>query len=34
LFNSRELEREIDKIVYELYGLSGEEIRMIEGEIK
>jgi adenine-specific DNA-methyltransferase len=34
LSNSRELEREIDKIVYELYGLSEEEIRMIEGEIK
>ena len=29
-----ELEKEIDKIVYELYGLSEEEIRIIEGEIK
>jgi len=28
------LEKEIDKIVYELYGLSEEEIRIIEGEIK
>ena len=25
------LEKEIDKIVYELYGLSEEEIRIIEG---
>ncbi|GCA68488.1 hypothetical protein MiYa_00002 [Microcystis aeruginosa NIES-2519] len=30
----KELEKEIDKIVYELYGLSEEEIRIIEGEIK
>ncbi|MCA2700732.1 MAG: Eco57I restriction-modification methylase domain-containing protein [Microcystis sp. M179S2] len=32
--DTSELEKEIDKIVYELYGLSEEEIRIIEGEIK
>ncbi|MCZ8067121.1 MULTISPECIES: Eco57I restriction-modification methylase domain-containing protein [unclassified Microcystis] len=29
--DTSELEKEIDKIVYELYGLSEEEIRIIEG---
>ncbi|TRV09956.1 MAG: class I SAM-dependent DNA methyltransferase [Microcystis wesenbergii Mw_MB_S_20031200_S109] len=32
--DTSELEKEIDKIVYELYGLSEEEIRIIEGETK
>ncbi|MDJ0547649.1 TaqI-like C-terminal specificity domain-containing protein, partial [Microcystis sp. M49636_WE2] len=32
--DTSELEKEIDKIVYELYGLSEEEIGIIEGEIK
>ena len=27
-----EIEREIDRLVYELYGLSEEEIRIIEGK--
>lgn len=26
------LERELDQIVYQLYGLSEEEIRIVEGE--
>ena len=30
----KELETKINQIVYELYGLSEEEIRIIEGEIK
>ena len=30
--DTRELEEEIDKIVYELYDLSNEEIKIIEGE--
>ncbi|MFN6272274.1 MAG: Eco57I restriction-modification methylase domain-containing protein [Microcystis sp.] len=32
--DTSELEKEINQIVYELYGLSEEEIRIIEGEIK
>ncbi|MEA5536906.1 Eco57I restriction-modification methylase domain-containing protein [Crocosphaera sp. XPORK-15E] len=32
--NTTELEREIDEIVYELYGLNEEEIRIIEGSVK
>ena len=32
--DTSELEKEIDKILYELYGLSEEEIRIIEGETK
>ena len=27
------LEQQIDKIVYELYGLTEEEIKIIEGEV-
>lgn len=27
------LEKEIDKLVYELYGLTEEEIRIVEGEL-
>ena len=30
--DTKELEEEIDRIVYGLYGLSEEEIRIIEGE--
>jgi len=30
----KELEREIDQMVYELYGLTDEEIRIVEGEGK
>lgn len=30
----KELEREIDQMVYELYGLTEEEIRIVEGEGK
>jgi len=30
----KELEREIDKMVYQLYGLSDEDIRIVEGEGK
>ncbi len=26
------LEREIDKLVYELYGLTDDEIKIVEGE--
>lgn len=32
--DTSELEKEIDKMVYELYGLNEEEIRIVEGEIK
>lgn len=28
------LEREIDRLVYELYGLTGEEIKIVEGSHK
>ncbi len=28
----KEYEREIDKLVYELYGLTEEEIRVVEGK--
>jgi adenine-specific DNA-methyltransferase len=28
------LEREIDRLVYELYGLTGEEIAIVEGTVK
>ena len=31
---ARELERHIDQIVYELYGLTPEEIEIVEGSIK
>jgi len=27
------LEREIDQMVYQLYGLTEEEIRVVEGEL-
>ena len=30
----KELEREIDQLVYKLYGLTEEEIRIVEGEEK
>ena len=30
-FNSRDLESQIDQLVYELYGLTEEEIRIVEG---
>lgn len=29
--DTTQLEREIDKLVYELYGLTEEEIRVVEG---
>lgn len=29
----KELEREIDQLVYKLYGLTEEEIRIVEGEL-
>ena len=32
LSSTEKLEREIDKIVYELYGLTEEEIRVVEGK--
>jgi len=32
--DTSEWEREIDKLVYELYGLSEEEVWIIEGETK
>lgn len=32
--DTRELEREIDEIVYELYGLNEEEIKIIEESIR
>ncbi|AVZ29747.1 hypothetical protein [Nodularia spumigena] len=32
--DTRELEREIDEIVYQLYGLTEEEIRIIEESVK
>ena len=28
----REYERQIDELVYQLYGLTTEEIRLVEGE--
>ena len=28
----KELERQIDQMVYELYGLTGEEIAVVEGK--
>ena len=30
----REVQREVDKIVYELYGLSEDEVRMVEKSLK
>ncbi len=30
----KELEREIDQLVYQLYGLTEDEIRIVEGEAK
>ncbi|MEM2919066.1 MAG: hypothetical protein QXY62_06180, partial [Candidatus Altiarchaeota archaeon] len=30
----KELEKEIDKLVYKLYNLTDEEIKIIEGELK
>jgi adenine-specific DNA-methyltransferase len=30
----KEYERQIDQMVYELYGLTEEEIRIVEGETK
>ena len=30
--DTKELEEEIDRIVYGLYGLSEEEIRIVEGK--
>jgi len=32
--NTKELEKQIDQLVYELYGLTEEEIRIVEGEDK
>ena len=32
--DTRELEREIDRLVYELYGLTSEEIAVVEGSSK
>lgn len=29
----KELEKEIDQLVYKLYGLTDEEIKIVEGEI-
>jgi hypothetical protein len=29
--NTNALEKEIDQLVYELYGLTEEEIRLVEG---
>ncbi len=30
----KEYERQIDRMVYELYGLADEEIKIVEGETK
>jgi hypothetical protein len=30
----REYEKQIDRLVYDLYGLTEEEIRIVEGETK
>ena len=30
----KEYERQIDRMVYELYGLTNEEIKIVEGETK
>jgi len=30
--NTKEFENEIDRLVYELYGLTEEEIRIVEGK--
>ena len=32
--NTTELERKIDQIVYQLYGLTEEEIKIVEGNTK
>ena len=32
--DTRELEREIDRLVYELYGLMSDEIAVVEGSSK
>ena len=31
---SKELESQIDQMIYELYGLTSEEIAVVEGETK
>jgi len=30
----KNLEKEIDQMVYELYGLSDEEVRVVEGSVE
>ncbi|MFW6307314.1 MAG: type II restriction endonuclease [Campylobacterales bacterium] len=32
--DTKELEKQIDEMVYELYGLSREEIEIVEGDLR